>query len=389
MKIVGLSLIGIPGLILFYAYVGYPLLLRVLSAFNSSSGLEDESPNEWPFVSVSLPAYNEEGRIRGAIEALLTADYPSDRLQIVVVSDASTDGTDAIVREYEDEGVELIRQEDRGGKTAAENAALPHLHGEIVVNTDASVRVHPGALKALVRQFSMDGLGVASGRDLSVGRASNATDVNAGEAGYVGYEMWVRSLETRLGGIVGASGCLYAIRRELHELPVPEHLSRDFSAALTARRHGYRAVSVDDAQCLVPRTDSLRAEFRRKVRTITRGLQTLSHNRALLNPARYGRFAWKLWSHKVARWLGAAVTPLAALGLLIWSLESVLALSALILLIAGLLGAIAAVRRPEAAGASRIARACAYLYTANAAATWACWRALREERDAVWEPTRR
>lgn len=389
MNVAALLLVVPPALLLVYAYGLYPLFLKLFSLPADSPGVQDAPLGNWPLVSVSLPAYNEESTIRGALEALLAADYPSDRLQIVVVSDASDDGTDAIVREYEEQGVELLRQEKRAGKTAAENAALPHLRGEIVVNTDASVRVRPDTLKALVRQFSREDVGVASGRDLSVGNASEALDLNVGEAGYVGYEMWVRSLETRLGGIVGASGCLYAIRRELHEVPVPEHLSRDFSAALTARKHGYRAVSVDDAECLVPRTDSLEGEFHRKVRTITRGLQTLAYNRALLNPFRYGRFAWKLWSHKVARWLGAALSPLVALGLLIGSFESTLALFALILLILGLVGATTAFRLPEVAGASKMARACAYLFTSNAAATLACWRALREERDAVWEPTRR
>src|SRR5207245_7881979 len=102
---------------------------------------------------------------------------------------------------------------------------------------------------------------------------------------------------------VRASVCRYQIRSELHMGRVPEDLSRDFAAALTAREHGRRAVSVPAALCLVPRGASLRQEYRRKVRTITRGLATLTHKRALLNPLRYGVFAWMLFSHKVCRWL--------------------------------------------------------------------------------------
>ncbi len=94
-------------------------------------------------------------------------------------------------------------------------------------------------------------MGLASGRDVSVARVER--DVNVGESGYVGYEMWVRDLETRLGSIVGASGCFYAIRRSLHMTLVPEALSRDFAAALIAREHGLRAVSVNEAVCFVPR----------------------------------------------------------------------------------------------------------------------------------------
>src|SRR5690606_27846349 len=122
-------------------------------------------------------------------------------------------------------------------------------------------------------------------------------------SGYVGYEMWIRDLETRVAGIIGSSGCYYAIRPELHRLPLPEALSRDFSSALHAREHGYRAVSVPQATCAVPRGTSLKKEYRRKVRTITRGMQTLWYKRHLLDPVRYGSFAWMLWSHKICRWM--------------------------------------------------------------------------------------
>jgi len=389
---IGAILVVSPALVLAYAYAGYPLVLRLLSLGARASDSDRRTPDdEWPQVSVSLPAYNEEDTIRGALDALLASDYPPERLQILVVSDASTDRTDEIVREYRERGVELLRVESRGGKTAAENAAVPHLRGDIVVNTDASVRVGPGAIKALVRGLSEPEVGVASGRDRSVGAHSTQgePDGNPGEAGYVGYEMWVRRLETRLGGIVGASGCLYAIRRDLHAVEIPSHLSRDFCAALTAHEHGYRAVSVPDAVCDVPRTDSLAREFRRKVRTITRGLQTLAFKRHLLSPLTHGLFAWKLWSHKVARWLGAALTPLAVAGLVVWSLQSSLAAAAL----GGvaITGALAAIAFGSSDGdrLPALARVFGYVYAANAAAAVACWRVLRDRKDAVWEPTRR
>src|SRR5207245_7201651 len=103
---------------------------------------------------------------------------------------------------------------------------------------------------------------------------------------YVGYELWVRDLETSLSGIVGASGWLCAIRRDLHMHTRPDGLSRDFGSALVAREHGYRAVSVPAAVCYVPRSNSLRREYRRKVRTMARGLRTLWHKRSLLSPRR-------------------------------------------------------------------------------------------------------
>ena len=251
--------------------------------------------------------------IAATLDSILAIDYPADARQILVVSDASTDGTDEIVAGFADRGVELLRMPFRRGKTAAENAARWHVTGEIVINTDASVRIDPLAIKHLVGAFGDPSVGVASARDVSITNLEQ--QANAGEQAYVGYEMWIRDVETAVYGIVGASGCLYAIRADLHMGRVPEDLSRDFAAALTAREHGRRAVSVPAALCFVPRGASLRQEYRRKVRTITRGLATLAHKRALLNPLRYGVFAWMLFSHKVCRWLvpAAGLLLLAAL----------------------------------------------------------------------------
>src|SRR5690606_21976161 len=132
------------------------------------------------------------------------------------------------------------------------------------------------------------------------------------------------------------SGCFYAIRTELHREPLPEHVSRDFAAAIVAREHGYRAVSVDEATCLVPRTHSLTKEYRRKVRTMTRGMETLWFKRSLLNPLRYGIFSWMLFSHKVCRWLLPWTFPAALVGLAILAANSTGGLVLLVLALAGL-----------------------------------------------------
>src|SRR5881397_1038882 len=290
-----------------YTYLGYPTLLKLVGSLRRAPR-RTAPPAEWPTISITIPVHNEAEVIAGTLERILELDYPAERRQILVVSDASSDGTDKIVSGLADRGVELLRLPERRGKTAAENAARAHLRGTIIVNTDASVRIALQALKPLVAAFADPTVGVASGRDVSVARVG--AEANAGESTYVGYEMWVRDLETRVSGIVGASGCLYAIRAELHRQLVPEDLSRDFGAALLARKSGYRAVSVPEAICFVPRGASLRQEYRRKVRTMARGLRTLWWLRGLLDPLRYGLFAWMLASHKLCRW----VVPWALLG---------------------------------------------------------------------------
>ncbi len=373
-------------LIVAYAFLGYPLLLRLLGGDDEALPAEGP-PGEWPTVSITVPAYNEADQIRETLESLLAVDYPEDRLQILVVSDGSTDGTDRIVSEYEDRGVELLRVSVRGGKSAAENAARHRLSGEIVVNTDASVRMRPDAVRRLVRCFRDPTVGVASGRDVSVERGTAVR--NRGEAGYVGYEMWVRDLETRTGGIVGASGCLYAIRRELHDVQVPEHLSRDFMSALTARERGYRAVSVPDAVCRVPRTSSLRGEYRRKARTIVRGMQTLLYKGHLLDPREDTRFAWKLWSHKIARWLvpWAGVLGLLGLALLVpaasWAAWPLLGAA-----IVGVTAGLGWLWPTDRSVPSPISVA-AYVVSGSLATCVATIRAFRGYDASVWEPTRR
>lgn len=372
----------------FYPYFGYPALLKLLS-LGRRVPPELQAATVWPLVSITIPAYNEAATIADTIERILSLDYPPERRQIVVVSDASTDATDDIVTRYAARGVELLRLPRRAGKTAAENAARSVLKGDIIVNTDASVRIHPQAIKALVAALGDPTVGVASGRDVSIARLDAAA--NRGEGTYVGYEMWVRDLETRVSGIVGASGCLYAIRAALHRHFVPDDLSRDFAAALMARRHGLRAVSVPGAICFVPRGGTLQQEYRRKVRTMARGLRTLWHMRALLNPSRYGAFAWMLLSHKLCRWLVpwalvgglGAVTLLAAGEGLRWAWVLVAAAAGVVGL--ALMGWYWPARRPV----PRLLALPAYFVSGNLAALHAWVVALRGARTAVWEPTRR
>src|SRR5688500_11853458 len=147
-ELIGWTLIAIPPLLVGYAYGAYPLLLQALSRLHRprAQPADVAAFGEWPTVSISLPVYNEALQLRDVIESLLALDYPADRRQILVISDCSNDGTDGIVAEYAHAGVELLRLPARRGKTAAEQAGAPLLRGEIVVNTDASIRIHPASL---------------------------------------------------------------------------------------------------------------------------------------------------------------------------------------------------------------------------------------------------
>jgi cellulose synthase/poly-beta-1,6-N-acetylglucosamine synthase-like glycosyltransferase len=383
---IALGLIAAPLLCFGYAYVVYPAILALRSARRPPIPVWPDPP-EWPAISITVPAYNEERSIAATLDALLAVDYPPDRRQIVVVSDASTDRTDEIVTAYANRGVELLRMPERRGKSAAESAVAAVCRGEILVNTDASIRIRSDSLKALVRVFQDPTIGVASGRDLSVGKET--AEGNRAESGYVGYEMWVRGMETRLGSIVGASGCFYGIRKHLHDTRFPEALSRDFACALIAHEHGYRAVSVDAAVAMVPRTASLAAEFRRKIRTMARGIHTLWYKRHLLNPFRHGWFAVMLFSHKLCRWLVYLLLPAAVVGLVLLSTRSRAAAAVLALgLAAGALGTVG-LRWPSGRRVPPLFALPGFILASNVAGMLAWLKVLRGEQSAMWEPTRR
>ena len=408
MTTVALWVVGVAAAFAVYTYIGYPVALFVLAIFrrrrsgDAGPGAgpgagegegegegdgEKRAPADWPRITMVLPVYNEAAVIGDTLENLLKVDYPADRREILVLSDASTDETDAVVRGYAHRGVRLMRIPVRGGKTAAENAALPFLRGEIIVNTDASVRVHREAVKRLIAAFADPTVGVASSYNVSVARMT--AHANAAEGWYVGYDMWVRDLESRVSGSVGATGCLYAVRAPIHSQRLPGALTRDFAAALLARERGLRAVSVRGAICFVPRIASLQHEYRRKVRTITGGIETLYFKRGLLNPFRYGLFAWILASHKVCRWLMPHVgllTLLALAGLagtapwVVWGLGLAAFAAA-----CGLVGW----GWPERWQLPRILAVPAYLVMGNLAALHASIRAFRGASVPIWEPTRR
>jgi len=380
----GWILFALPFALAVYTYALYPVILRLVA---SRADASPAKAGELPIVSVVIPAYNEEAQIRGAIEALIAQDYPPNRRQFLILSDASTDRTDEIVREYDSSGVELLRMPIRGGKTAAENASCGALRGEIIVNSDSSVRLHPRALRELVMAMADSRVGVASTRDVSV--TADVHEANLAEAGYVGYEMKLRALETRAGGIIGASGSGYAIRTALHRIPIRHDLSRDFAAALTARAHGFRTVSVDSAICYVPRTTSLRAEYRRKVRTIARGIETLLSKRSLLDPTQYGSFSWKLLSHKVCRWLVPSLTVPGILGLVILAPTHRWAGMMLWLAALGIATAIAGATWPANRSMPRLLRTTTFAAAANIAVVHALLRVMFGHDDHLWEPTRR
>jgi cellulose synthase/poly-beta-1,6-N-acetylglucosamine synthase-like glycosyltransferase len=357
-----------------FAYAGYPLALMVLARISPRSvRREDISPP----ISIIIAVHNGERALRQKLDATLGLVYTGEA-QIIVASDGSTDDTNEIARAYADRGVELVGCAERNGKESAQAAAIGHATGEILVFTDVTAELEPGALQAILRPFADPSVGCVSSED--------SVDSEGGEGAYVRFEMALRRLENEATTLVGLSGSFFAIRCELGD-PWPHDLASDFRSALEASRRGLRAVSEPDARAKFRASTDTASEWPRKVRTVRRGIAVLSAYRDLLHP-RYGRAAFSLWGHKVARF----TAPFALLVMLVVSaLAAPSSQWAAALLIAQLLGyAIGALAIwTPAISAFTPARLGGFFILVNASMLVAWIHHLRGERAVVWEPTRR
>lgn len=284
-----------------YAYLAFPLVLsmatrrRVRQAPSEEDGAEPAVP-----VSVIIPAYNEERHIGARIENVLASDYPKDLLEILVVSDASSDRTDEIARGFATAGVRLLVQETRRGKTAGLNLAIPQARGEIVVFTDANASYPPDTIRTLVRYF----------RDPAVGLVSGFTKYTRGPSGEVGeatnaytsLERTIKAAESLWGCCVGADGAIFGMRRSLYR-PLRADDINDFALPLSVIEQGYRCLHAEDAYCSENPGHSLESEFRRQSRITNRTLRALWRRAHLLDPFRFPAFSFFLFSHKVTRFM--------------------------------------------------------------------------------------
>ena len=283
--------------VIVYVYAGYPLALWLLRALGFSRPVRQASIE--PPVTLVVSAYNEVAVIAEKVRNSLALDYPADSLQIMVVSDASSDGTDAAVQAFRDPRVELLRMEDRGGKTAGLNAAVRRARGEIMVFSDANAMYDALALRHLVRNFADPDVGAVTGESrYRIAEQDASTDA---ENQYWTYELWIKRLESSLGSLVGADGAIYALRKELYLDLGASDLS-DFVTPLQVVERGYRNVYEAEAFSYEGGAEGFGAEFRRKVRIVNRAWRATLKLRRLLNPFRHGIFAIQFLSHKVLRW---------------------------------------------------------------------------------------
>ncbi len=251
----------------FYCVLGYPLILWLLASFRTKPVTTDA---ELRSVSVLIAVYNGAGFIAEKLDSILGSDYPLELIDVIVVSDGSTDETDELVAGYATRGVRLIRVA-RGGKPAALNAGIAHCTGEILVLTDARQRLDRDSLRELVSCFGDESVAVASG-ELIIEDSQTREKRTVGL--YWRYESWIRQNLSRFDSMLGATGPFYAIRRNLFQ-PIPtETLLDDMYLPMTAFLRGYRLVMNDRAKAYDVAMD-VPTEFRRKVRTLAGNYQLM------------------------------------------------------------------------------------------------------------------
>lgn len=365
----------------FYVYVGYPALLWLLGRRLSRQAAGTTGTADAPTVSMIIPAHNEQDTIGAKIRNCQALVYPADRLEVVFVSDGSTDGTPDLIRAALSDRITLLELPSRSGKAAALNAGLARARGDIVLFTDASIQLEDVAVQNLVRPFADPGIGCVSGEDWIEG--------GGGEGLYGRYELFMRRQESAIGSIVGASGSLYAQRRVLCD-SFPPNLAPDFFSVLKTVDAGYRAISEPTARGRMTALANASDEFNRKVRTLLRGMTTMAAYKHLLNPWRHGVFAFALLSHKIGRWLVPVFIVGALLASAYLARTSMFYAVLVALQVAVYLAALVGWAAPAGwFGSTMPVRVAVYFVSSNAAVLVAYLKYVAGTRQEIWAPSNR
>lgn len=367
--------------LLLYVYLLYPMLVRALAA---RFGRPVRRGTDLPSVTIIVTAYNEEKCLRGKLDNISRLDYPPELLNTLVVSDASSDATEEIARQFDPARVSVLRVEGRQGKTACQNAGAAAARSDILVFTDATTHIDPETLRRLVENFADSDIGCVASRPIYVSNVANAT--SQGCETYWNYELRLRAAESSFGCLIGVSGCLYAVRRSAY-VPIDPALISDFVVAMKMREQGLRTVLAADAMCFEQTLDRGSRELAMRVRVAVRSLNALIHERRFLNPWRYGSLAWALWSHKVLRyaspvlWMAALAANIRLAGNMGYR---VLFITQCALILAGVLGFLLQSRRSTLG----ILGQPYYFLLTNVASLIATLRYLKGDRMVTWKPLR-
>ncbi|MDP9505257.1 glycosyltransferase [Pseudomonas protegens] len=361
----------------FYAWIGYPLLLALLSLFVRPRPLQTGEPLS---VSVIIAAHNEGPHIEHKLRTLLQQDYPATDLQIILASDGSSDDTVATALAVRDSRV-LVLDLPRVGKAGALNAAVELARNDILVFTDADNQWSGDTLGKLLAPLADPQVGACGGHMIIPDPGHN---LSLGDSLYRHYEAWLRQAENHTGCMVSADGALLALRRELFQ-HIPAEVNDDFFISTCAPVAGKRIVYVEEAQVLDQGVDEAGKQYRRRLRVTVGGLQSLAQRRELMNPLRHGAYAIALISHKLIRRLAPVLLlPLLLSNLWLWNAGAFYSLG----LAAQLLGYAAGVMGllDSRGRLPKVFRLAGFVLVTLAGMSMGLWQFLRGRRYALWNP---
>ena len=365
-----------------YPYVGYPLCILLLRLLWPRP---IQPAPITPRITVVLSAHNEAAHIEGTLRNKLEQDYPPELLDVLVVSDGSTDETDVVLRRLAQQHTRItyLGQQTRSGKTAALNSMVACARGEIIVFADANSMYRPDTVRQLMAPFADPSVGYVTGQMRYVDPSGSV--IGDGCTAYMRYENWLRSNETRIGSIVGVDGGVDAVRRTLYQ-PMRSDQLPDLVLPLAVVRQRHRVVFAPGAVLEEQTLTEQSAEYRMRVRVALRAFWALRDERALLNPLRHPLFSWQLTSHKLLRYL--SFIPLSVACVLNWVLlprGGIFELMALLQCAAAVL-AYLVLRGPSSVRGFGLARYCYYFLLLNLASAVAFGRFLRGEKQVLWQP---
>lgn len=374
-----LSLAGV-----FYAYVGYPVVIWCLARLFGRSARPPADDSELPTVSLLIAAYNEEAVIEERIKNALAMDYPKERMEVVVASDGSADRTGEIVRRYSDQCVRLLDFRPRRGKAACLNAAMDEICGEVVMLSDANTFWDPSAARKVARWFRDPAVGAVVGRlvltDPATGRNADGL--------YWKYETFLKKCEGRLGALLGANGAIYAVRRKVYS-PIPNNtIVDDFVIPLLAKLRTNCSIVYDPEAVADEETPAeVGSEFNRRTRIGAGGFQSLAWLWKLLDPRR-GWISFTFFSHKIMRWL----CPFFLIGMLAANTalsDQPLYFGLLLAQMAFYLVSVAVARMPAGTRLPKPLRLTTMFTGMNLALLVGFWRWLKGTQKAAWQRTAR
>jgi cellulose synthase/poly-beta-1,6-N-acetylglucosamine synthase-like glycosyltransferase len=291
--------------IILYVYFGYPLIIVLLAAINRKTVKKDDKYE--PSVSLIIAAYNEEAIIEEKLKNCLLLNYPKEKLEIIIFSDASTDRTPAIVKQFEQDNITLIDLTERKGKTAGQNLAVTQATGEIIIFSDANALYREDAIRKIVRNFNDPSVGCVCGE--LVYYSEDKSLIGDAENVYWDYEKFIKRQEDRAASILGANGSIYAVRKQLYS-PLPDDSISDFIEPFQIVAQGYRVVYEPEAISFEQSTTNFIEEYHRKKRIINRSFFSLLQFSTFLNPLKYPMLSFQLFSHKILRWMIPIYLPI-------------------------------------------------------------------------------